>query len=78
MNYIHFENTYNNNKVIDKELLVKILNDHLDLYYVFLKINIFLYNFATKYLNEDLQDFLHYKGKKYFIDDFDSIFTILL
>lgn len=67
--YLKFEKTYNKNKVIDKELLVKLLNKHLDLYNMFLKINISLYGFDTKELNKDLQDFLRYKGKKYYIDD---------
>lgn len=71
--YIKFEETYNKNEVIDKELLVKLLNKHLDLYNVFLKMNIFLYGFDTKELSKDLQDFLHYKGKKYYIDDLGVI-----
>jgi len=57
--YIRFEETYNKNEAIDTELLIKLLNKHLDLYHVFLKLNILLYGFDTKELSEDLQDFLH-------------------
>lgn len=71
--YIRFEETYNKNEVIDTGLLIKLLNKYLDLYHVFLKLNILLYGFDTKELSEDLQDFLHFKGKKYYIDDLDSI-----
>lgn len=71
--YIEFEKSYNQNKIIDKKLLIKLLNKHLDLYNAFLKMNIFLYGFDTKELNEDLQDFLHYKGKNYHIDDLSII-----
>ena len=45
--YIRFEETYNKNETIDTELLIKLLNKHLDLYHVFLKLNILLYGFDT-------------------------------
>ena len=41
--YIRFEETYNKNEAIDTELLIKLLNKHLDLYHVFLKLNILLF-----------------------------------
>ena len=31
--YIRFEETYNKNEAIDTELLIKLLNKHLDLYF---------------------------------------------
>jgi len=35
-NYIKFEEIYKNENIIDKDLLVKLLNRHHDLYYTFL------------------------------------------
>ena len=46
--YIRFEETYNKNEVIDTGLLIKLLNKYLDLYHVFLKLNILLYIFFIK------------------------------
>lgn len=71
--YVKFEKTYNENEIIDKELLIKLLDKHLDLYNIFLKFNIFLYNFDIKELNEELQDFLHYKGTDYYLRDLNCI-----
>ncbi len=67
------EMIYKNEHVIDKDLLVKLLNKHFDLYYTFLKINLFIYRFEIKGLNKELKDFKHYKGKNYYIDDLDCI-----
>jgi len=72
-NYIKFEEIYKNENIIDKDLLVKLLNRHHDLYYTFLKINLFIYRFDIKGLNSDLKDFKHYKGKVYYIDDLDCV-----
>ena len=74
--YIKYEEIYKNDRIVDTDLLVKLLDKYFDLYYVFLKINIFLYRYDTKGLNKELQDFLHYKGKVYHIDDLDSMIRL--
>ena len=43
------------------------------MYYVFLKINLFIYRFDIKCLNNDLKDFKRCKGKVYYIDDLDCV-----
>lgn len=74
--YIKYEEIYKNEHIVDMNLLVKLLDKHFELYYVFLKINIFLYRYDTKGLNKELQDFLHYKGKSYHIDDLDAMIRL--
>ena len=71
--YIKFEEIYKNENIIDKDLLIKLLDKHHDLYYIFLKINLFIYRFDIKGLNNDLKDFKRYKGKVYYIDDLDCV-----
>jgi hypothetical protein len=71
--YIKFEEIYKNENIIDKDLLIKLLDKHHDLYYTFLKINLFIYRFDIKGLNSDLKDFKRYKGKVYYIDDLDYV-----
>lgn len=71
--YIKFEEIYKNENIVDKELLIKLLDKHHDLYYTFLKINLFIYRFNINGLNNDLKDFKHYNGKMYYIDDLDCI-----
>lgn len=71
--YIKFEEIYKNENIIDKDLLIKLLDKHHNLYYMFLKINILLYEFDIKGLNNDLKEFKRYKGKVYYIDDLDCV-----
>lgn len=71
--YIEFEEIYKNENIVDKYLLITLLNNHHDLYYAFLKINLFIYRFDIKGLNKELKDFKRYKGKVYYIDDLDCI-----
>lgn len=59
--YLRYNEIYSTERVIDKDLLIKLLDKYFDLYYAFLKMNIFLYRFDTKKLNKELQDFLRYK-----------------
>lgn len=73
IDYIKYEEIYSKESVIDKNLLVQLLNKHHDLYYVFLKMNIFLYRFDTKGLNDELKDFSHYKKTVLRIDDLSHI-----
>lgn len=40
IDFIHYQDTYNNQNVIDKDLLVKLLEKYHDLYYIFLKMNL--------------------------------------
>ncbi len=74
--YIKFKEIYNRKKIVDKKLLIKLVDSHFDLYCIFLKMNIFIFGYNTDYLNRELQDFLHYKGKKLRIDDLDIIFRL--
>ncbi len=71
--YIKYEEIYKQQNDIDKDLLIKLLENHHDLYYLFLKINIFLNRFNTKDLNDGLSDIFNYKGKSYRISDLDCI-----
>lgn len=71
--YIKYEELFENEHIVDKKLLVTLFNGYKDLYYIFLKINIFLYRFDTSNLNNELKDYKHYKGKVYRIDDLDVI-----
>ena len=61
--YIKFEEIYKKENIVDKDLLIKLLDKHHDLFYMFLKINILLYEFDIKGLNNDLKEFKRYKGK---------------
>lgn len=71
--YIKFEEIYKHENIVDKDLLIKLLDKHHDLFYMFLKINILLYEFDIKGLNNDLKEFKRYKGKVYYIDDLDCV-----
>lgn len=71
--YIKFEEIYKKENIVDKDLLIKLLDKHHDLFYMFLKINILLYEFDIKGLNSDLKEFKRYKGKVYYIDDLDCV-----
>ncbi len=71
--YIKFEEIYKHENIVDKDLLIKLLNKYHDLYYTFLKINLFVYRFDIKGLNSDLKDFKRYKDKVYYIDDLDYV-----
>ncbi len=73
-NYMQYKNLFKSKKIIDKNLLIKILDTHLDFYILFLKMNIFIYGYDTKKLNKELQDFLNYKNKNLRIDDLEIIF----
>ena len=72
--YIQYKKLFKSKKIIDKNLLIKILDTHLDFYILFLKMNIFIYGYDTKKLNKELQDFLNYKNKNLRIDDLEIIF----
>lgn len=74
INYIKYDEIYKNENIIDKDLLIKLLEDHLDFYIVFLKLNIFLWRYDTRYANKELKDYKHYKGKILRIDDIDTVY----
>ena len=48
---------YENKNSINLDKLESLLNNHIDLYRLFLKVNIFLYRYDTKLLEDDLKDF---------------------
>jgi len=73
IDFIHYQDTYNNKNVIDKDLLVKLLEKYHDLYYIFLKMNLWLYHFKISGLNDDLKDVTHYKNTMFRIDDLSHI-----
>ena len=74
INYLKYDEIYKNENIIDKDLLIKLLEDHLDFYIVFLKLNIFLWRYDTRYANKELKDYKHYKGKILRIDDIDTVY----
>ncbi len=76
IDFFHYQEAYDNKNVIDKDLLMKLLEKYHDLYYTFLRMNLFLYRFKMTGLNDELKDFNHYKGKPYRIDDLSHIFGL--
>lgn len=58
---------------VDKDMLDSLLKKHLDLYYLFLKVNILLYRYDTKLLNKELRDYKHYRGNTLYVDDIDIV-----
>ena len=71
--YKKYIEIYKNKKYIDKYLLEILLNKYLDLYYLFLKVNILLYRYDNKHLRNELQDYTHYNGNMLYLDDIDII-----
>lgn len=66
-------NTYKEESYVNKDMLDSLLKRYLDLYYIFLKINILLYRYDTKSLNKELKDYKHYKGNTLYVDDIDIV-----
>ena len=71
--YISMCKRYEIKHTMDIGLLVKLLKRYEDLYVMFLKINVFVFGYETKGLNKELQDYVHYKGKNYYINDLETI-----
>ncbi len=71
--FIKYEQQYKAKNTIDIGLLMTLLDKYKDLYSVFLKINILIYGYSTKELDDELRDYLHYKGNNYYVDDLDII-----
>ena len=71
--YKEYITIYKEKQYVDKSILNNLLKRYLDLYYLFLKINILLYRYDTKSLNNELKDYTHYKGDILYIDDIDII-----
>ena len=71
--YIEYMKMCDNTHHINIKVLDSLLKKHLDLYFLFLKINILLYKYDTKLLNNDLKDYTHYKNEKLYINDIDII-----
>lgn len=76
VDYIHYEEIYNKENFINKDLLVKLLEKYHDLYYIFLKMNLWLYHFKISGLNDDLKDVNHYRKTMFRIDDLSHIFGL--
>ena len=64
---------YENKNSINLDKLESLLNNHIDLYRLFLKINIFLYRYDTKLLEDDLKDFSQLNETTLRMDDIDTI-----
>lgn len=73
--YKEYITIYKEKQYVDKSILNNLLKRYLDLYYLFLKINILLYRYDTKSLNNELKDYTHYKGDILYIDDIDIIMS---
>lgn len=71
--YKQYMNIYKEENYVNKDMLDSLLKKHLDLYYIFLKINILLYRYDTKSLNKELKDYQHYKGNTLYVDDIDIV-----
>lgn len=65
---------YENKNSINLDKLESLLNNHIDLYRLFLKVNIFLYRYDTKLLEDDLKDFSQLNETTLCMDD---IYTIM-
>lgn len=72
--YKRYKRIYIRERTINRYLLTKLLDRYLDLYYFFIKSNIFIYRYDIKDLNDELKDYLHHKGKLCYIDDLEDIF----
>lgn len=71
--YKSYISIYKDEGYVNKDMLDSLLKRHLDLYYIFLKINILLYRYDTNHLNKDLKDYNHYKGNTFYVDDIDIV-----
>lgn len=60
--------------IIDYKLLETLLTRYKDILYVFYKINIFLFDYSYKNLNEEIKDYMHYKNKDLTLDDISLIY----
>ena len=76
--YKQYINTYKEESYVNKDMLDSLLKRYLDLYYIFLKINILLYRYDTKSLNKELKDYKHYKGNTLYVDDIDIVVNVNL
>ena len=71
--YKEYISIYKEESYVNKDMLDSLLKKHLDLYYIFLKINILLYRYETKSLNKELKDYKHYRGNTLYVDDIDIV-----
>ena len=71
--YQEYISEYENTSKINLDKLESLLNNHFDLYKLFLKTNILLYRYDTKLLEEDLKDFSQLNGETLYLDDADII-----
>lgn len=71
--YKNYIDEYKKKSNIKLDKLKIIFNKHYDLYRLFIKINIFLYRYNTKLLDEDLQDFSQLNGRTLNLMDVDII-----
>ena len=67
--YQEYISVYKDRYYVNKDILNTLLQRHIELYYLFLKINILIYRYDTKSLSKDLKDYTHFKGTTLFIDD---------
>ncbi len=71
--YKEYISIYKEESYVNQDMLDSLLKKHLDLYYIFLKINILLYRYETKSLNKELKDYKHYRGNTLYVDDIDIV-----
>lgn len=71
--YKEYISLYKEENYVNKDMLDSLLKRHLDLYYIFLKINILLYRYDTKSLNKELKDYKHYRDNTLYVDDIDIV-----
>ena len=72
--YKNYCTKYKETNFVDEDLLKKLLIDHKDFYYLFLKSFIFLYyRYNIKHLNKELQNYYYIGKRKITLDDMDII-----
>ncbi len=75
VNYGELVKLYNEKHIIDVDLVESLLNTHLDLYKLFIKSNIFLYGYISKYLDDELKDCTHFNNKDLYIEDVNNVMS---
>lgn len=71
--YQEYISEFENTSKINLDKLKLLLNNHFDLYKLFLKTNILLYRYDTKLLEDDLKDFSQLNGETLYLDDADTV-----
>lgn len=72
--YKEYLKLYSKEKYIDDSLVERLLKRHIELYYIFLKINIAMYKYNTKGLKKEIREYNYHNGKDLTLEDIHFIF----